>query len=306
MHFIDFASRHPRKNAYGKIIADIRGFIDLSLHAGEFQWDDWELALVKPPEVSCWSMKGCHKSECPAYEVAGIRCWLVAGMMGGIEPTCEFAIKYQSCTRCDVYQVAVYGDPEGEIYEHLVTLVHNLKTAQDKLVTMATRDILTGLFNRNHFNETIGREVARAERQGESVSFMILDLDHFKQINDEYGHQHGDGILRTFADILVSCVRRSDILCRFGGDEFIIVSPDCDCGANHSLQDRINERLAAWNAEFGCEDYRIECSIGCAMLGEGMSVVDAVAKADRLMYEEKIAKREMELAAARGLKGTRG
>ncbi len=293
MPFIDFAGDLPRRDACEKIADEIRGFIDLSLHAGEFAWDDWVRALIKPPQVSCWIMKGCGNTGCPAYEVQGLRCWLVAGMMGGSEPTCDYAIKYQGCTNCEVYQEAVYRDPEVEIYEHLVTLVHNLKTSQDKLAAMATRDNLTGLYNRNHFNEIIGREVGRARRHGEELAFLLIDLDHFKQLNDDYGHLHGDGVLKTFAGILRGCVRSSDILCRFGGDEFVIVSPRCDCGAGNSVKARIAGSLAQWNAEFACADYRIECSIGCANLMEGMSIVDAIAVADRLMYEEKNAKRRI-------------
>lgn len=217
MESIDGAGGNPLRAACEKLVTEIREFIDLSLEADEHRWEDWVSSLVKPPLVSCWLEKGCRKAACPAYEVENARCWLVAGTMCGCEPTGDFAIKYRSCTKCDVYQEAVYGDPVVEIYEHILTLVHNLKSRQDRLLTMATRDLLTGLFNRNHFNDVIGREVERARRYGESLSFMVIDLDRFKQINDEYGHLHGDGVLRTFAGILESSVRRSDMLSRFGG-----------------------------------------------------------------------------------------
>ncbi len=291
MESIDGAGGNPLRAACEKLVTEIREFIDLSLEADEHRWEDWVSSLVKPPLVSCWLEKGCRKAACPAYEVENARCWLVAGTMCGCEPTGDFAIKYRSCTKCDVYQEAVYGDPVVEIYEHILTLVHNLKSRQDRLLTMATRDLLTGLFNRNHFNDVIGREVERARRYGESLSFMVIDLDRFKQINDEYGHLHGDGVLRTFAGILESSVRRSDMLSRFGGDEFVVVSPRSDCAANRSLIERVQSQLAAWNAEFASRDYRLSCSIGCAEIGSGMSVNDALAKADRLMFEEKNAKR---------------
>ena len=86
-----------------------------------------------------------------------------------------------------------------EIYEHLITLVHSLKTTQSKLVNLATKDMLTGLYNRNYFNEAMARETARAKRFGEQMSVLIIDVDGFKSFNDNFGHLHGDGILRECA-----------------------------------------------------------------------------------------------------------
>lgn len=199
----------------------------------------------------------------------------------------DFALKYKSCAECEVYQEAVYENPVSEIYEHLITLVHSLKSTQDKLKAMATRDILTGLYNRNYFNETIAREIEKAKRYGEKLSIIMVDIDNFKQINDNYGHLHGDGILRECAAILKKSIRTSDLLCRFGGDEFLIVAPETDCSRHEALIARINEYVSSWNKECSSNDYGLSLSIGCSAWGENKYLLDVINEADKMMYENK-------------------
>ncbi len=175
----------------------------------------------------------------------------------------------------------------AEIYDHLGMLVKNLKTSREKLRQLATRDLLTGLYNRNFFNETIIRDIRKAERHREKLSFIIIDIDKFKHINDTYGHLHGDGILRECAGILRSCVRKSDFLCRYGGDEFIIVTPMPSCQANRPLFLRIRRELQAWNRAFSSFDYRLSLSMGCAVWEPGRDIIDVLKKADRAMYRQK-------------------
>lgn len=283
---------HPIIKACGDIAQDIRAFIELSIHEDDGKWEDWLKGVVKESQVRCWVQKGCHKTTCAAYENTDGRCWLIAGTMCGGSPQGEFALKYKNCTGCDVYQDAVYEDPVIEIYEHLITLVHNLKSKHDRMKTMATRDTLTGLFNRNYFGEVIEREMHRAIRYQERLSLMLIDLDNFKYINDTYGHLHGDGILREFAGILERSVRSSDLLCRYGGDEFIIVSPKNDCPQNDTLTGRINDNLQAWNETYASDDYRLSCSIGCTSFNKDKSLAEVIGEADRMMFEHKNSKRK--------------
>jgi len=185
----------------------------------------------------------------------------------------------------------VYRTLIAEIYDHLGLLVSNLKTSQEKLRKLATRDLLTGLYNRNYFNESIMRDLKRAEREEVQLSFVIIDVDHFKKINDTYGHLHGDGVLRECAALLKSCVRKSDFLCRYGGDEFVIVTSQRSCEENAPLFLRIEKSVAAWNEEYATFDYELSLSLGCAVWEKGRQVTDVLSEADRNMYRCKTHKK---------------
>jgi diguanylate cyclase (GGDEF)-like protein len=181
----------------------------------------------------------------------------------------------------------VYQSLISEIYDHLGMLVKNLKASQERLKRLATRDLLTGLYNRNFFNESIVRDIRKAERHHERLSMIIIDVDNFKYINDTYGHLHGDGVLRECASLLKKCVRKSDFLCRYGGDEFIIVTPMYSCEANAPLFERIEERLEEWNVAYSTFDYRLSMSIGCEVWEKGKDIIEVLNEADKKMYLNK-------------------
>lgn len=278
---------HPLLHALQKISNDLRLFIELSLHDSDDSWEEWLPFVMNEQPVKCWEKKPCSKKTCPAYMNTNNRCWLIAGTMCGGKVQGEFAVKYKSCTECDVYQESVFKDPSVEIYEHLITLVHNFKATQDRLKTMATRDVLTGLYNRNFFHETVTREIEQARRYGDKIAITIIDINDFKEINDTYGHLHGDGVLREFARLLLKAARKSDIVCRFGGDEFLIVSPKSDCGKNLSFAARLRKEVSDWNREFSSEGYELSYSIGCSTWEKGKNLDDVLNEADQLMFKNK-------------------
>lgn len=184
----------------------------------------------------------------------------------------------------------VYKNLIEEVYDRLAMLVAAVKSSQDKYRRLATRDLLTGVYNRNYFNETIVRDIERAKRFDERLSFILLDVNDFKRINDTYGHLHGDGVLRACAEILRKSVRKSDFLCRYGGDEFVIVTPRPTCGGNGPLFDRIQENVDEWNARFSAYSYRLSFSVGCAVWEQGKDVLQVLQEADREMYRNKKSK----------------
>lgn len=190
------------------------------------------------------------------------------------------------------YERMVFQSLIAELYEHLGMLVRTLKVSEEKYKRLATRDLLTGLYNRNYFNETMVRDIERARRNHEMLSFILIDVNGFKRINDTFGHLHGDGVLRECASILRKSVRKSDFLCRYGGDEFVIVTPQPSCKDNDPLFERIRENLNAWNSEFATFDYRISFSIGCSMWSQGRDVMEVLHEADMRMYEHKKRRRE--------------
>ena len=283
----DIPDNHPLIEALRNMTKDIRLFIELSLHEEDNSWEKWLPLIPKESAVKCWEKTNCIRKDCPAYLNRNGRCWLIAGTMCGGNTQGGLAVKYKSCTECEVYTESIYKDPVSEIYEHLITLIHNFKATQDKLQSMATRDFLTGLYNRNYFNETITREIERAKRQGENLSIIMMDIDKFKQINDRFGHLHGDGILKEFAAILKKAARKSDILCRYGGDEFLIITPNRNCRSNDALIARINKYVSAWNKNYASENYGLSISIGCAIWHKDKDLLDALDEADRMMYENK-------------------
>jgi len=181
----------------------------------------------------------------------------------------------------------IYKTLVSEVYDHLSVLIGNLKSSEEKYRHLATRDLLTGLYNRYYFNETIVRDVEKANRLDECLSFIVLDVNNFKRINDTYGHQHGDGVLKECAAILRRSVRKSDFLCRYGGDEFIIVTQSTNCDASGELVRRINENTQQWNSEYSSMDYDLSFSIGCAVWDKGSDLMDVIHRADQAMYEDK-------------------
>lgn len=124
----------------------------------------------------------------------------------------------------------------------LSTQLATIQTLQEGLREQALRDPLTGLYNRRYLEETVGRELARAHRNHESLCLLMIDLDHFKTFNDERGHAAGDQVLRWFGDLIRTKLRPGDIPCRYGGEEFMLIMPAAPLSAGVSRADEI--RLA--------------------------------------------------------------
>ncbi len=118
-----------------------------------------------------------------------------------------------------------------------------LQQKQKELERLTRQDGLTGLFNRNTFVELSRRELARAQRQGSATTILLLDLDHFKRINDTWGHPAGDAVLRHVATLATSTVRSTDLVGRLGGEEFIVLLPNTSAEAGRKLAEKLRNRL---------------------------------------------------------------
>ncbi len=156
----------------------------------------------------------------------------------------------------------------------------------------ATTDPLTGIFNRRRFLELADSEVARARRYGHALSVVMLDLDHFKQINDRFGHMGGDSVLKVLPSRLDVYLRRNDVLGRIGGEEFAIVLPESDRGAAAAAAERLRAALASQTIPLGSAAVTLTVSAGCAELSADDADFEALLKrADLALYAAKRAGR---------------
>lgn len=177
-----------------------------------------------------------------------------------------------------------------------------LQNLQAQLRDQAVHDPLTGLYNRRYLNETMERELVRAARYGQQVSVVMCDIDHFKIVNDRYGHQAGDEVLRAVAGLLSTGGRGSDIACRYGGEEFMLLFPDMPRDAAYARAERLRVALAARPITSGAAVIPITACFGVAVFPENGTTVDAlIGAADLAMYEAKRAGRNRVVVASAGI-----
>lgn len=157
-----------------------------------------------------------------------------------------------------------------------------------QLQEQAIRDPLTGVYNRRFFAEALDRETARAKRENSPFSIIIMDVDRFKQFNDTYGHKCGDAVLRTLAKFLAENTRSGDIVCRYGGEEFIILMPDAATDSAFERADFLRSEFSALGIEYDGQSLKSTFSAGVASFpahaasGEGLLIL-----ADKALYQSK-------------------
>jgi diguanylate cyclase (GGDEF)-like protein len=167
------------------------------------------------------------------------------------------------------------------------------KRMHDQLERRASIDGLTGLANRSAFDEWLRAAWATCKRRGSDLAAILVDLDHFKQINDRYGHGIGDEVLRRFATTLREDIRLNDFIARYGGEEFVVMALDCDLDAACVVAERIRASVAALVLEFDGRPLRFTASVGVAATGDLLpaSPIELIANADRALYAAKVAGR---------------
>lgn len=160
---------------------------------------------------------------------------------------------------------------------------------REALQTQSIRDPLTGLFNRRYLEEMMGKEARRAVRASYAMGVLILDLDHFKKFNDTYGHEAGDTVLRETAALLTKSVRAEDIVCRFGGEEFVIILPMADLKGSQGRAERIRSKMSELIVlHQGQSLGKISVSIGVAALPDhGTTPKELLELADAALYRAK-------------------
>ena len=164
---------------------------------------------------------------------------------------------------------------------------HELQGALEQIRQMAMRDHLTGLINRRQMSELMGLELRRCQRSGRPMLLAQLDIDHFKAINDTHGHSVGDLALQAFAHTALAHLRGSDVLARWGGEEFVLLLCDTEPDAATELLERVRSAVQAHTLPHGEHSIRMTVSIGWAQHQHGESLDETLQRADQALYEAK-------------------
>jgi diguanylate cyclase (GGDEF)-like protein len=161
-------------------------------------------------------------------------------------------------------------------------------------------DVLTGLPNRRYLERHLEQEVGRVHRHGGQLSILVLDMDGFKQINDEFGHQAGDSALREVSQVLRASLRVYDVCARFAGDEFMLVLGDCDAGQAERRRADVQRAVAAiWIEPVPGRRLSLSVSVGAATYPDDADTIDGViSAADRRMYRDKGQRKRLGAAQA--------
>jgi diguanylate cyclase len=186
-----------------------------------------------------------------------------------------------------------------EINHALEDEIRRREELEVELKRQATTDPLTGLFNRRQYEMLFDRERERARRLGTKLSLCVLDLDHFKQVNDKYGHDLGDQVLKHIAALFTQRLRQSDIVGRFGGEEFIMLLPDTDLTQAEVVVNRMREHLLQSPLVTPEVTILLSATFGVTEVGAAdKSIEDVIRRADKALYDGKQAGRNRVITAA--------
>lgn len=226
--------------------------------------DDWDVNLHDTRFSTCWEVTDCDVSECVAYGKHHMRCWLLVGTYCRGKPQGRFAQKIADCVECQVYKDSIGTNPIDQIDETFKCLIwalrekeellkaanvelegkyQELELLQKKTREAADTDGLTGLRNYGHFRRFLKKSVTKAKRYNKPLSLVLMDLDQFKTINNEFGFMKGDQVLKAVGALLVNELREIDYAARYGGEEFVILMPEIVGDEAVGLVDNIRRRL---------------------------------------------------------------
>ncbi|EDX74773.1 PAS fold family [Coleofasciculus chthonoplastes PCC 7420] len=185
------------------------------------------------------------------------------------------------------------------VAEHLALSLANLKL-RETLSQQSIRDALTGLFNRRYMEESLEREIHRAQRHQRPMGIIMLDIDHFKHFNDTFGHEAGDAVLRELGIFLQRSIRASDIACRYGGEELMLILPDASLADTKQRAEQIRHDVKGLQIEYHHKLLdAIAISVGVAAFAEhGSTAQELIAAADRALYQAKAQGRDRVVTAS--------
>ncbi len=268
----------------------------------QFNWGQTTMTKVFAPD-ECWALRrsrthlvertrsaiSCRHIE-PAHE--GCLCAPLVGH-GEVLGVLHLACAHRDSLSADVQRLA------GVLAEQLSLALGNLRL-QETLRSKSERDPLTDLYNRRHLELSAERELARASRHAHSLSFIMLDVDHFKVFNDTHGHEAGDAVLREVSHVLKRHTRTEDIACRYGGEEFLLILPGCPLEDAYQKAEAIREAIAQLHVSAGGTALsRVTASLGIACFPQNGDRLDELIRAaDAALYKAKAAGRNQIVATS--------
>ena len=217
-------------------------------------------------------------------------------LLDGRVQTYQVEKRYQHAWGHSVWvllSVSLVRDDEGRPL-HLIAQVQDIsarKELEGRLEHLVDHDFLTALFNGRRFEQALAQETKSAARYGGGGAMLLLDLDHFKAVNDQFGHKAGDDLLKTVAAALRGRIRETDVLARLGGDEFGIILPQVDAEQAEVVADGIVKALRRQTAMLAEHQIPVTASVGVALF-DGLTNIEILAAADLAMYEAKEAGRD--------------
>ena len=209
------------------------------------------------------------------------RFWDSGGLHVSLSPQVLFVIMVATVLASLVY---VRRDLEVRGLR-LANLQQYLSSQEEQAASMI--DAVTNVFTRGFLHDLLAGEISRAERTNRSLVLIMCDLNNFKQVNDRYGHLMGDYVLSQIATILKACVRGSDYVIRYGGDEFLVLLPETDDKGGTVVRERIHSKVAEWDRHNRVGDLPISVSLGMYLHVTGQTPDKDVAEVDARMYADK-------------------
>ena len=181
----------------------------------------------------------------------------------------------------------IYALTRGKEAEKVRTdlLLETLENEVGRLQGMI--DPMTRVYNRYCLEEMLQKEMSRSDRYAKVFALILVDLDKFKEINDRFGHLMGDFVLAEVGEILRSCVRGSDVIIRYGGDEFVLVLSETDLLGAEVVVNRLHKKVEQWNSSNRVARFDLTVSSGIAIYTEGKKATDLISEADQQMYSMK-------------------
>lgn len=257
------------------------------------QTDQGTFFRYMAPLMTDESCLRCHAGA--GYKVGDVR--------GGISVNIPYddILKQQAQTRIVIIALSITTVVLllGATFLIVAAYTRKIREAQEDLRLLSITDVLTGIRNRRYAMERLEEEFHRARRAGTPLGVLMLDLDHFKSINDTHGHSVGDATLRAFAETLRANVRDYDIPARYGGEEFIVIAPNTAHADLLRLAERIKDQVAAQRVSHGSATIAVTTSIGLGTLQDSDKDVDALlGRVDKALYQAKYGGRNRIVADA--------